>query len=89
MTKTDETIHEKINISLKENSTLINEIEITEEGLDKNVEKTSMSQVKLKIQNIIFMKIKKFKIAIFIIFKYTFRGLFLNRHYLWVLIESL
>ena len=42
----------RINISLEENSTLINEIEITEEGLDKNVEKTSMSQVKLKIQNI-------------------------------------
>ncbi|MDA9663540.1 TonB-dependent receptor [bacterium] len=42
----------RINISLKENSTLINEIEITEEGLDKNVEKTSMSQVKLKIQNV-------------------------------------
>ena len=42
----------RINVSLKENATLINEIEITEEGLDKNVEKTSMSQVKLKIQNI-------------------------------------
>ena len=42
----------RINVSLEENSTLINEIEITEEGLDKNVEKTSMSQVKLKIQNI-------------------------------------
>jgi len=42
----------RINVSLKDNATLINEIEITEEGLDKNVEKTSMSQVKLKIQNI-------------------------------------
>ena len=27
----------RINVSLEENSTLINEIEITEEGLDKNV----------------------------------------------------
>ena len=42
----------RINISLIENSTVINEIQITEEGLDQNIEKTSMSQVKLKIQNI-------------------------------------
>ena len=42
----------RINISLIESSTVINEIQITEEGLDQNIEKTSMSQVKLKIQNI-------------------------------------
>lgn len=44
--------NERINISLQENSTQIQEIKITEERLDKNVEKTNMSQVKLKIQNV-------------------------------------
>ena len=42
----------RINISLKEASTEINEIKITEERLDKNVESSNMSQVKLNIQKV-------------------------------------
>ena len=42
----------EINVSLKESNTLLKEINITEDGLDKNVEKSNMSQVKLKIKNV-------------------------------------
>lgn len=44
--------NQRINISLQENSTQIQEIKITEERLDGNIEKSNMSQVKLKIQNV-------------------------------------
>ncbi len=44
--------NQRINISLKENSTQIQEIKISEERLDGNIEKSNMSQVKLKIQNV-------------------------------------
>ena len=42
----------RINMSLSENSTIINEITINEEGADKNVESTNMSQVKLNIESV-------------------------------------
>ena len=35
-----------------ENSTQLQEVEINGERLDENIEKTNMSQVKLKIQNV-------------------------------------
>ena len=35
-----------------ENSTQLQEVEIAGERLDENIEKTNMSQVKLKIQNV-------------------------------------
>ena len=44
--------NQRINISLKENSTQIEEVKITDKRLDENVENTNMSQVKLKIQNV-------------------------------------
>ena len=42
----------RINMSLSENSTIINEITINEEGADNNVESTNMSQVKLNVESV-------------------------------------
>ena len=42
----------RINISLFESSTILDEVRITEEGIDKNIESTNMSQVKLDIENV-------------------------------------
>ena len=44
--------NQRINIAMIENSTQLQEVEIAGERLDENIEKTNMSQVKLKIQNV-------------------------------------